>query len=144
MAIGWRSVGCGAAAGKSSRPRSAGGAPTDWSADGRWIAHWRAGGVHLVSPDGATRRVLAGLDSRAFRFSRDGSRLLGVRRGPAGRWELTIWDVEAGRELRAVPLSRAPAADIQGMTRSSDEFRIIVGAGTATSDLWLLEQFTPS
>ena len=121
-----------------------GGAQTDWSPDGRWIAHWRPGGMRLVSSDGGTRRVLHGLDPRVFRFARDGSRLFAVRRGAAGRWELTIWDVAAGRELRTVPLSLAASADIQGMTLSADESRIVLGAGTATSDIWLLEQFAPA
>ncbi len=103
--------------------------------------------MHLVSPDGASTRVLAGLSalrSGAFRFSRDGSRLLAIRQAKKNRgWELTIWDVAADRELSALALPLAASADIQGMTLSPDGSRIIVGAGTDTSDIWLLEQFEP-
>jgi Tol biopolymer transport system component len=122
---------------------SPGGAPTDWSPTGQWIAHSRPDGMHLVSPGGASTRVLAGLASGAFRFSHDGSRLLAVRRGANRRWTLTIWDLETARELHAVALPLAASADIQGMALSPDESHIIIGAGTATSDIWLLEQFAP-
>ena len=118
-----------------------GGGATDWSPTGEWIAHSRPDGMHLVSPDGASRRVLAGLRSGAFRFSHDGSRLLAVRRDKDQRWELTIWDVAAGRQVRTVALPLASAADLQGLALSPDNSRIIVGAGTNTSDIWLLEQF---
>ena len=33
-----------------------GGAATDWSPTGRWIAHWRPDGMHLVSPEDASKR----------------------------------------------------------------------------------------
>jgi len=120
-----------------------GGAATDWSPDGRWIAHVRQDGMHLISPDGAETRVLAGLRSGAFRFSRDGSRIFAARRGDHPRWELAIWDVAAGRELRVVPLPLSSAADLQWLAVSSDGQHIIVSAGTNTSDVWLLEQFKP-
>jgi Tol biopolymer transport system component len=122
---------------------SPGGGATDWSPTGQWIAHSRPDGMHLVSPDGAATRVLAGLRSGSFRFSRDGSRLFAVRRGENRQWELTIWDVAAARELRVVALPLASSADIQGLALSPDDSRIIVGAGTTTSDIWLLEQFEP-
>jgi Tol biopolymer transport system component len=120
-----------------------GGGATDWSPTGQWIAHQRPEGMQLVSADGATKRVLAGLRSSSFRFSRDGSRLFAVRRGEDQHWELTIWDVAAGRQLRAIALPLASSADLQGLTLSPDDSRIIVGAGTNTSDIWLLEQFEP-
>jgi Tol biopolymer transport system component len=122
-----------------------GGAATDWSPTGQWIAHSRPDGMHLVSPDGgAPARVLSGLHAGSFRFSHDGSRLFAVRRDANRRWELTIWDVAAGRELRVVALPLASAADLQGLALSPDDTRIIVSAGTNTSDIWLLEQFEPS
>lgn len=120
-----------------------GGGRTDWSPTGEWIAHSRAGGMRLVSPDGGSTHVLAGLRSNAFRFSRDGSRLFVVRRGANARWELTIWSVGTLRELRTVPLPLAASAEIRGMGLSADESQIIAGAGTPTSDIWLLEQFEP-
>ncbi|HET7218604.1 MAG TPA: hypothetical protein VFJ02_11180 [Vicinamibacterales bacterium] len=45
--------------------------------------------------------------------------------------------------MGAVPLALAASADIRGLALSPDESRIIVGAGTATSDISLLEQFEP-
>jgi WD40 repeat protein len=99
--------------------------------------------MRLVSPDGTSRRVLAGLLSPSFRFSSDGARLFAVRRGASQQWELTIWDVGTGRELRTVALPLASSADVQGMALSPDDSRIILGAGTTTSDIWLLEQFEP-
>jgi dipeptidyl aminopeptidase/acylaminoacyl peptidase len=118
-----------------------GGGATDGSADGRWIAHDRPDGLHLVSPDGASRRVLSGLHSGAFRFSHDGARLFAVRRGQTRRWELAVWDVAAGHELRVVALPLASESDLEWLAFSPDDTRIIVSAGTNTSDIWLLEQF---
>jgi Tol biopolymer transport system component len=124
---------------------STGSAPTDWSPTGEWIAHSRPDGMHLVSPDGSTpTRVLAGLHAYWFRFSHDGSRLFAVRRGENRRWELVIWDVAAGRELRVVALPLASASDVQWLAVSPDNARIILSAGTNTSDIWLLEQFERS
>jgi hypothetical protein len=37
----------------------------------------------------------------------------------------------------------AVSAVVEGLALSPDETRIIVGAGTPTSDIWLLEQFEP-
>jgi len=122
---------------------AAGGGATDWSPTGAWIAHSRPDGIHLVSPDGTSKRVLAGLRTNWFRFSHDGTRLLAVRRGGQDRWELSSWDVAAVRELRSVALPLASAANVQGFALSTDENRIILGAGTDTSDIWLLEDFQP-
>ena len=122
-----------------------GGAATDWSSTGQWIVHPRPDGMHLVSPDGASRRVLAGLRSSSFRFSRDGSQFVAVRRGTDRRWEVALWDVATAREVRTVALPLASTADVVGMTLSADGSRIIVGAGTPTSDIWILEHFdTPA
>jgi Tol biopolymer transport system component len=116
---------------------------TDWSSTGAWIAHRRADGVHLVSPDGKSTKVLAGPRPAAFRFSRDGSRLFAVQRGEGRRWELAIWDVASARLSRLAALPLAVSAVVEGLALSPDETRIIVGAGTPTSDIWLLEQFDP-
>jgi Tol biopolymer transport system component len=120
-----------------------GGGATDWSSTGEWIAHARTDGLHLVSPDGADTRILKGIRGSAFRFSRDGSRLFAVTRGAGERWEIRIWDVRAGREVRAVALPLASTADLDWLTLSPDEARIIVSTGTSTSDIWLLEEFEP-
>lgn len=121
-----------------------GGTTTDWSPTGQWIAHNRPDGLHLVSSDGrAPTRVFTGLNADLFRFSRDGSRLFAVRRGEHRRWELTTWDVVAGRELRVVALPLASDADLQALALSPDDTRITVSAGMNTSDIWLFEQFEP-
>jgi Tol biopolymer transport system component len=120
-----------------------GGGSTDWSPTGQWIAHARLNTMRLVSPDGTSTRVLAGFRPSAFRFSRDGSRLFAVRRGKSREWELAVWDVDASRELRVVPLPLASSANLEGLALSPDESRIVVGAGTDTSDIWPLEQFEP-
>jgi Tol biopolymer transport system component len=122
----------------------AGGGSTDWSATGRWIAHSARDGMHLVSSDGTGVKVVAGLRSGAFRFSRDGSRLFAARRGPERRWELAVVDVEAAREVQVLALPLAATADLQWMAVTPDDSRIIVSAGVNTSDIWLLEQFEPA
>ena len=99
--------------------------------------------MHLVSPDGASKRVLAGLRSGSFRFSRDGTRLFAVTRGENREWELAIWDVASRARVALGPLPLASAANVAGLALSPDESRIIVGAGTDTSDIWLLEEFEP-
>jgi Tol biopolymer transport system component len=121
-----------------------GGSPTDWSPSGEWIAYPRPDGLlHLISPDGSSKRTLAGVRSPWFRFSRDSARLFVVRRaGP--RWELVTWDVAAAREHAVAPLPLANSASVEGMTLSADGSRIILGVGAPTSDIWLLEEFEQS
>ena len=41
---------------------------------------------------------------------------------------------------RSSALPLASTADIRGMALSPDDLHIILGTGTATSDIWLLEQ----
>jgi Tol biopolymer transport system component len=120
---------------------SAGGGTTAWSPDGQWIAHERPDGMHLVPAAGGTVRVLAGLRSNAFRFSRDAARLFVVRRGDRRQWELAIWDVSAGQEVRVVPLPAAPTVDLQMLAMTPDDSRLIVSAVTNRADIWLLEEF---
>jgi hypothetical protein len=120
-----------------------GGGPTDWSPTGEWIAHQRPDGLHLISSDGTASRVLAGLRTTAFRFSRDGSRLFAVRRGGARQWELTTWDVRHERETHVVALPVASTADVDWLALALDEARIIASTRTNTSDIWLLDQFEP-
>jgi len=116
---------------------------TDWSPDGKWIAHRRADGLHLTSADGTSARVFATRGAQ-FRFSHDGSRVFVIRRGgQPERWELAIWDVATGRELRSIVLPLATTADVDGLTLSRDGSRIILGAGTGTADIWFLEGFDP-
>lgn len=117
---------------------------TDWAPTGAWIAYTRDDGVHVIAPDGTSDRVFAGPRPLSLRFSRDGSRLLAVRRSEDHRWQLVTWDVTTGRELRSVTLPLATSVNVEGLALSPDESRIIVGAGTPTSDIWLLEQFAPT
>jgi len=100
-------------------------------------------GLHLVSSDGASKRTFPGLKTNWFRFSHDGARFFALRRAEKNRWALSIWDVAAGRETRVIALPLASSANVQGLVLSSDESHIIVGAGTDTSDVWLLEHFEP-
>jgi len=90
-----------------------GGAPTDWSPTGEWIAHFLPDGLHLISPDGASKRVLK-VAQGWLRFTRDGTRLILVRRGANRQSELTTWDVAADREVKTIALPLASATDIQG------------------------------
>lgn len=120
---------------------SPGGGTTEWSPDGQWIAHERPDGMHLVSAAGGTVRVLAGRRSNAFRFSRDATRLFMVRRGDRRQWELAIFDVAAGKEIRVVPLPAAPTVDLQMLATTPDDSRLIVSAITNRADIWLLEEF---
>jgi Tol biopolymer transport system component len=119
------------------------GGATDWSSSGKWIAYMRDDGVHVIGADGTSDRKMPGPEAFAMRFSRDGSRLLGVRRGADRRWQLVTWDVESAREIRTVTLALATSDDVHGLAVSPDESHIIVGAGSPTSDIWLLEQFVP-
>ena len=124
-------------------PCRSGAAPIDWSPTGQWIAHFLPDGLHLVAPDGASKRVLKAPQSW-LRFTRDGSRLILVRHGEKRQVELTTWDIAADREVKTVTLPLAPATDIEGLALSPDDSHIILGAGVPTSDIWLLEQLEPS
>jgi serine/threonine protein kinase len=122
---------------------NSGGGLSDWSPDGQWIAHSRPDGIHLVPANDGPVRVLAGLRgvANAFRFSRDGKRLLAIRRGDRREWQLATWDVAAGRELSVVSLPVAAAASVPFMTLAEHDSHILVAVASTRSDIWLLEDF---
>ena len=91
-------------------------------------------------------RLSAATGSEPKRFCRarhDGSGLFIVLRRANRHWDLAIWDVRTERELRSVPLPIAASAGVEGMALTADESHIILGTGTPTSDIWLLENFQP-
>ena len=119
------------------------GGATDWATTNEWIAYQHGERLCLIAPDGGATKAIDGPRPVSFRFSRDGARLFVVRRGDARRWELAIYDVTTGNVLRRVVLPLVSNAIVEGLALTPDESHVIVGTGTPTSDIWLIDPFEP-
>ena len=113
----------------------------DLSPDGKqlWTAHSQDGGVSII--DLASKKVIATIDAKTKRsnrikFTRDGSRVL-ISDLAAG--ELVVLDVATRKELKRIPLGKAP----EGILIAPDGSRAYVAVSgdntIAVIDLKLLD-----
>jgi hypothetical protein len=120
-----------------------------WSPDGQWINYGMPGGRdHLSSPDGTRERDLGDLRGIIWAFSKDGSRLFGIR-NEGGRAVVYSMDVATGdatvigatswveygpgaRHLPGVRFSLAP-----------DGESFVYGTRRTQTNLWLMEGLAP-
>lgn len=121
-----------------------GGMQTAWSPTGEWIAHVLRRTFRLVASDGDEVRVLGGPTPVAFGFSRDGSLVYAVRRAADLGWELAEFDVDSGRELRAVSLDFPIDAAIQGFSLHPDGLSFATSVGIPRFDIWLVDNLSLS
>jgi Tol biopolymer transport system component len=112
----------------------------EWSPSGEWIFYQDQEGVHLVSPDGGTSRLLHP-PSAAFALSKDGATLYLIRRAADRHWELASLSVPAGVERKRVSLNLLPEADISDMCLHPDGNRAVVSVRALKRDIWILDGF---
>jgi Tol biopolymer transport system component len=112
-----------------------------WSPDGNWIAI----GANLVSADGQTTKPLGEHRGPHYMFSADGKYVYSVR-SDQGREDLFRVDIATGVETVIGNVGREfrPDSNLTPSIRLSlapDGKSFIYGAGTFTSNLWMLEGF---
>jgi hypothetical protein len=127
--------------------------PTAWSPDGKWITAGVDGGIGVVSPDGAEKRVLFRrpfpLFSASLGWSRDGATLFLLEGGLGDPVRLSAADVATGRErlIHAYPPdSRAYGEISQASARlypSRDGKYLLGPRWSVRASIWLLEGAEP-
>lgn len=112
-----------------------------WSPDGAWIAFETQEGITLISPDGATRRVLVEDSWLAFDWTRDGKSLLAIRNDAEMRIELVKVDVATAAEEKIADLGVSPPINypFQGLSLAPDGKTLATSVLRLRGDLWLLE-----
>ncbi|HEY1494627.1 MAG TPA: protein kinase, partial [Candidatus Solibacter sp.] len=100
----------------------------EWSPTGAWIGVRDPNGVQLISPDGGAARHVHG-PCAAFAFSKDGTRLLVVRRAKDQHWELASLGVADGVEQKTVALNLPRSRTIRDISLHPDGTRFMASVG---------------
>jgi serine/threonine protein kinase len=132
-----------ASPGGSSRPvriaiRGGATSPLAWSPDGNWIGFGEGEDVFLVSPDGGEPALLYH-GASTFMFSRDGSRVYIIHRGPDRNWELVPLTVPNGSAGRPVRLPLPSEASINAPRLHPDGTHFMLSVGAWKRDIWILD-----
>jgi Tol biopolymer transport system component len=119
----------------------------EWSPDGQWIA-FRGGpglGSSIISPDGQTVRSYGELGAYQLTFSRDSSRLYGIRGDHQHRYLFSMdLATKEMKNIGDVGKDYTPRSDLNPGIRlslSPDGKRILYPAITSNTSLWMLEGF---
>jgi eukaryotic-like serine/threonine-protein kinase len=122
------------------------GAP-EWSPSGEWIAVSDSRGVELVSPDGATHRMLPNLNSPALAWSRDSKTIYGLAytSEPPALMALDL-RTEAVRKIAEYKLGFQPLLETTytgsiRLSLSPDGKSLATGTASNQADLWILDGF---
>ena len=118
-------------------------ASLDWSSSGEWIAYTDDLGLHVVSPDGKSQKLVGKTRPSTLGFSRDGGKIFVIRRGPGRAWELAAVSVPDGAETKVSDLSLSPDVSVAGFCLHPDGKRFAIAVGTTRRDIWILEGFRP-
>ena len=126
--------------------------PTVWSPDGKWITAGLDGGVGIVSPDGAQRKLLThrpfDLYSSSLGWSRD-SVLLYLMEEIDGHARLSAIEIATGREriIHDYPPNEDRFAELNTGTGrlypSADGKSLIAPRYRLGSAIWMMEGVTP-
>ena len=94
----------------------------------------------VVTSEGKEHRLLAPQRETAFGFSKDGSRILTLRR--AGKdWKLWSIDVENGEAKLLRDVELPPLSQASGFSLHPDGKRFVTAVGSSREDIWMLEGF---
>jgi len=117
----------------------------EWSPTGAWILYPSAGGMSLVSPDGATIRKLTSLKFSVYGFSKDGRQVYGVfhnTTGEGAQWQLYSVDVASGGEKMLAPVDLPASTDtIVGFSLNPDRQSFLTSIAKWPYDIWMIEGF---
>jgi serine/threonine protein kinase len=126
--------------------------PTAWSPDGQWITAGVEGGIGVISPDGARKRVLFKrpfLRWSSLGWSRDGTTLFLLEGGQEYPVRLSAADVRKGTErlIHEYPPDGNSYAELyvsNGRLYPSRDGKYLLGSRfSVRSSIWLLEGVEP-
>jgi serine/threonine protein kinase/Tol biopolymer transport system component len=113
-----------------------------WSPSNDWITWETDRGFVLVSPDGATERLLTDDQWLAHTWSATGTEIFGIRETEDLRLQVVGVDARSARTRAIVDLGPSPPVNnaVKGLTVSADGRRLVTSIiGEVSGDLWLLD-----
>jgi Tol biopolymer transport system component len=115
-------------------------ATPSWSPNDDWITWETDQGFILVSPDGARQRVLSDDHWLAHTWSKDGSRVFGIRETERLRLSLVALDVRTRSARVIADLGPSPAVNnpVKGLSLAGDGRTIVTSFVHLRGGLWTL------
>jgi len=117
-------------------------ATPQWSPSNDWITWETDRGFVLVSPDGATERLLTRDQWLAHTWSATGTEIFGIRETEDLRLQVVVVDAHSVRTRVLADLGPAPPVNnaVKGLSVSADGRRLVTSIISRVSgDLWLLD-----
>jgi Tol biopolymer transport system component len=115
-------------------------ATPSWSPKDDWITWETDQGFVLVSPDGKQQRMLSDDHWLAHTWSKDGSRIFGIRETQQLRLSLVAVDARTGNARVVADLGASPAVNnpVKGLSMSTDGRTIVTSLVRLRGGLWRL------
>jgi Tol biopolymer transport system component len=115
-------------------------AAPSWSPNDDWITWETEQGFLLVSPDGKQQRVLSDDHWLAHTWSKDGSRIFGIRESEQLRLTLVALDLETGRARVIADLGPSPPVNnpVKGLSIGADGRTIVTSLVHLRGGLWTM------
>lgn len=115
-------------------------ATPSWSPTNDWITWETEQGFVLVSPDGKEQRVLSNDHWFAHTWSKDGSRIFGIRETEQLRLSLVALDARTGQVRVLADVGPSPPVNnpVKGLSASADGRTFLTSVVRLRGDLWTL------
>jgi serine/threonine protein kinase len=115
-------------------------ATPSWSPTNDWITWETDQGFVLVSPDGKQQRMLSDDHWLAHTWSKDGSRIFGIRESEQLRLSLVALDIRTGNARVVGDLGPSPAVNnpVKGLSLSADGRTLVTSLVHLRGGLWTL------
>jgi Tol biopolymer transport system component len=109
-----------------------------WSPSDDWITWETPHGFVLVSPDGKQQRMLSDDHWLVHTWSKDGSRIFGIRETEQLRLSLVALDARTGNERIVADLGPSPPVNnpVKGLSVSPDGLTVVTSLVHLRGDLW--------
>ena len=113
-------------------------ATPSWSPNDDWITWETKEGFILVSPDGKQQRVLSDDHWLVHTWSKDGSRIFGIRETEQLRLSLAAVDARTGNQRIVADLGPSPPVNnpVKGLSMSPDGLTVVTSLVRLRGDLW--------
>jgi Tol biopolymer transport system component len=109
-----------------------------WSPNNKWITWETEQGFVLVSPDGKQERILSDDHWFAHTWSKDGSRIFGIRETEQLRLSLALVDARTGNQRILADLGPSPPVNnpVKGLSVTPDGLTVVTSLLHLRGDLW--------
>jgi Tol biopolymer transport system component len=115
-----------------------------WSKRGDWIACMTTEGLTLVSPNGATAKVIGDGRWLVYGWNFEGTKIYGVKQTAGHQRALASIDVDSGAEKIIGDLKLPPHSALSCYSLARDGKSFLTSVNHPTADLWLLTGYQSS